>query len=728
MKITFMIDHLYTEVAGTENQLMKLVRNLGLTHEVELICLRRTGWLDEAAAALPCKVNVYHLESFKTKTFWVNLRTLVQHLRITQPDIVHTFFPIANSLGVLCARAAGAKCIISSRRDYGHWFTPGYLRLTKFANRFVSAVLCNSQQVKLLTERVEGVPSHSVFVIPNGVDIDALYRGSPDVALKQSLGIPANHTVVTIVANFREVKRHDTLIRAMQCVLVKHPNCTLLMLGADVPGLGLKDKLLALASELGLHDRVVVAHAKSNIENYLSITDIGVNSSENEGLSNAVIEYMCARAVSVVSDGGGNRDLVQDGINGFVFPVGDHEALANKLETLIASPELRSQLADTALQIIRREMSLPIVLNRFVNFYKTQIGIHSTENKPTPARPLKDLPYRVLSSRPVTSWGLSSGAKQGVTTFMYHEVGSNENDANAWQIVKESDFLAQLDFIREQYEVVSLDEANEFIRKPKKLNKPLATLTFDDGLKGNIQRLLPIVESLEMPITIYIATGHVEAQHSFWADKIVNALQNAHCVAIDLRPFGLGIFRIDKADPESRWAQTSSLLDALKTCPPTNQAKAVNSVLEQISPGLAPSVLAPLSVQEVQELAHSKFVTLGAHTHGHEVLTMLTDDEIVQTVEKSLSRLLQWTGCRPQHFAYPCGLHDARVRRVIEGLGFLTGMSGHSGIWLAESERFNIPRVSVGRWDSLSRFKAQAAVLTHPALDSIVRSRQPSTY
>ena len=144
MKITFMIDHLYTEVAGTENQLMKLVRNLGLTHEIELICLRRTEWLDEAAASLPCTVKIFHLESFKTTAFWGNLLALTQHLRATRPDVVHTFFPIANSLGVLCARAAGVKSIISSRRDYGHWFTPGYLRLTKFANRFVSAVLCNS--------------------------------------------------------------------------------------------------------------------------------------------------------------------------------------------------------------------------------------------------------------------------------------------------------------------------------------------------------------------------------------------------------------------------------------------------------------------------------------------------------------------------------------------------------------------------------------------------------
>ncbi len=69
MKITYIVDHLFSDLAGTENQVVKLLRGLGTRHEVELLALRDTPWLREAAGSLPCDVNVFELNGVATTGF-----------------------------------------------------------------------------------------------------------------------------------------------------------------------------------------------------------------------------------------------------------------------------------------------------------------------------------------------------------------------------------------------------------------------------------------------------------------------------------------------------------------------------------------------------------------------------------------------------------------------------------------------------------------------------------
>jgi glycosyltransferase involved in cell wall biosynthesis len=70
-------------------------------------------------------------------------------------------------------------------------------------------------------------------VIYNGVDIDALHRTGPNLALKAQLGIPAHHKVISLVANYRPIKRHDTLLHATKLLIDKHPDVSLLFVGAN---------------------------------------------------------------------------------------------------------------------------------------------------------------------------------------------------------------------------------------------------------------------------------------------------------------------------------------------------------------------------------------------------------------------------------------------------------------------------------------------------------------
>lgn len=369
MKLALIIDHLSSDLAGTEGQVVKLIRGLGPAHEIDLIVLRDSEWLQSAKAALPCAVEVIGLAGVTQRGFLPGLWRLVRFLRRRRPDVAHTFFPIANIVGVLGARLAGVRAVIASRRDYGHWITPGYLRATRFANRFLDGIVTNAPQVREFTERVEGVPRERIEVIYNGVDVEALRRPAPASALKAKLGIPAHHKVITLVANYRPIKRHDTLLDAMGLLRDSHPDVSLLFIGADNVGEPALQAVLAHARKLGLTDRIYRAQAKGDIADYLSICDIGVNCSESEGLSNAIIEYLAAGVPCVASDGGGNRDLIQDGVDGLSFPVGDHQALARQLARLLDDEALRTSCAQAGLKKVRAEMALDVIIARFAKYY-----------------------------------------------------------------------------------------------------------------------------------------------------------------------------------------------------------------------------------------------------------------------------------------------------------------------------------------------------------------------
>lgn len=367
--VVYIIDRLYFDLGGTEGQVMKLVHGLHPRLRMKLIVLEDSEWLRSFRASSPLDIEVISLAGgIRSLSFWRGFRTLTQRLREVRPDVVHTFFPIANILGALAGRLAGVPAVVGSRRDYGYWMTPGYVFFTKLANRLVSRIVTNSPEVKRFTVDKEGYRAEQIEVIFNGLDLDALQTVAPDLALKAQLGIPAHHRVVVLVANFKSIKRQDSLVRALARVRAERDDVSVLFIGSRDNSYA--PVVEAVVRDVGMEAHVFYAHAKGDIHRYLSFADIGCNCSESEGLSNAVMEYMATGVACVVSDGGGNKDLVQHGVTGLVYPVGDDAQLARHLLQLLGDDALRRQYAQAGRDMVFSEMSLPVILDRYDHFYR----------------------------------------------------------------------------------------------------------------------------------------------------------------------------------------------------------------------------------------------------------------------------------------------------------------------------------------------------------------------
>lgn len=371
MRITFIIDHYNHVLAGTESQLEKIIQGLSRRFEIEMISLRESKWLANHSHDLGCHVSVFQIDNFKRVHTYRNFLNLIGHLRATRPDVVHTFFPVANILGVMAARIAGVRTIIASRRDYGEWMNRRYLFMTRFANLFVTRILTNSNQVKRLTELVERVPGDRINVIYNGIDMDSFNRVAPAHDLKRALQIPEGNKVVGLIANYRPMKRQQTFVQAAYEIAQKRDDIDFLFVGEDAAPGEPKKAIQQLVTSLGIAHRVHFAHADGNIRDFLSILDVGVNCSEGEGLSNAIMEYMVAEVPCVVSNSGGNPDLITDDVNGYTFPLGDHAALARKILRIIDDETVRRRFTQNSNEKVRNEMSLETMIGRFTEFYQS---------------------------------------------------------------------------------------------------------------------------------------------------------------------------------------------------------------------------------------------------------------------------------------------------------------------------------------------------------------------
>lgn len=303
-------------------------------------------------------------------------------------------------------------------------------------------------------------------------------------------------------------------------------------------------------------------------------------------------------------------------------------------------------------------------------------------------------PYRLLQAR----------AHRGdpVTILCYHTLRADDDALEVWLALRMSDFRAQMAFLRQHYRIVSIDEA---LDDPDG-RRPRAVVTFDDGDVGLIQHLLPFVEEEHLPVTVYIATRQIESGRPYWFDAVMNALQSQRPVAIDLQGAGLGTWTVRAERTSSRWLDIAAILEMLKRLDPTRREEVAAMIVRQ-GEAAAPDrfrPLGPMSVDQVRRLSQSRWVTIGSHSHCHNLLDQIPTAAVRDSLARSRSLLEDWTSRPVLHFAYPNGNHNPHVQHVVAETGHRTAVALGDRLWVRGTDPYVLPRIGIGRYDSLSRF------------------------
>lgn len=296
-------------------------------------------------------------------------------------------------------------------------------------------------------------------------------------------------------------------------------------------------------------------------------------------------------------------------------------------------------------------------------------------------------------------------AGRPLTILCYHTISADAGGPEAWTSLRAADFLAQVDLLEQHYRIVSLDEA---LASPGQ-DRPLAVLTFDDGDIGLYRHLLPLLQVRAVPVTIYIATGQIESGTTYWFDRVANACSGTTRLEFDLTGFGLGQ-PVIAGTGEPRWLLQSALHDALKRLDPAQREAAADAIAAQ-APAPTTETLGPMTVDQLCELAAVPHITIGAHSHCHNLLDQLTLDQARDSVARSRSLLEQWTGQPIRHFAYPNGNHNPALAAMMRELGFASATILDNRLARPGADPFTLSRIAVGRYDGLDRLKLRLAGL-----------------
>jgi glycosyltransferase involved in cell wall biosynthesis len=285
---------------------------------------------------------------------------LVANLREIKADVVVTLLDFADTLGRPAARLAGARAIVTALRAR-NLAKPSWQRwIDRKTVAWADKVILNSKEVVSYAREKEGVRENQVVVIPNGVDDLRARSGALRDEYRQSLSLPPATVLLGWVGRLVRQKNFPLFLRACAALSTKR-DWKILVVG-DGPE---HERMQSLAHDVDLADRLIWLGSRGDVEAWLAAMDVFVHTADFEGMPNAVMEAMAMGLPVVVSDVDGNRELIRNGVDGYLVPCGDAVAFAKRIDEIIDNPDLARRLGEQA----HRDVLERFDLHRMIQSY-----------------------------------------------------------------------------------------------------------------------------------------------------------------------------------------------------------------------------------------------------------------------------------------------------------------------------------------------------------------------
>jgi glycosyltransferase involved in cell wall biosynthesis len=177
-----------------------------------------------------------------------------------------------------------------------------------------------------------GVPSGSIRVVPNGVDLDKFRREDREQA-RGRLGIASDARVLISVGGLSARKGFHRVIDCLPNLMARFPSLRYLVVGGPGPEGDMTVELNRQIQRLGLGKVVTLLGEVPPVDLrwWLSAADVFVLATRHEGWANVFLEAMACGLPVVTTDVGGNREIIRRPEHGIVVPFGDEAALARAL-------------------------------------------------------------------------------------------------------------------------------------------------------------------------------------------------------------------------------------------------------------------------------------------------------------------------------------------------------------------------------------------------------------
>jgi N-acetyl-alpha-D-glucosaminyl L-malate synthase BshA len=302
------------------------------------------------------EVNVYHYPLFEHPPYDLALATrMAEVAEFYSLDLLHVHYAIPHSISAMLARQMLETQQQAARRRYLPIITTlhgtditlvgldrSYLPITQFGIEQSDGVTAISGYLRDRTREAFGIQGE-IEVIRNFVNCDVYTRSPTKVVAMRPRFADAEEKLLVHLSNFRPVKRILDVVEVFARVAAAIP-ARLMMIG-DGPD---RSSAEHLALRLGVADRIHFLGKQDNVNELLPLADLMIMPSEMESFGLAALEAMACSVPTIATRVGGVPELIDDGVNGLLFPLGDIDSMAAAAVDLLRDEPRLAAMATAA--------------------------------------------------------------------------------------------------------------------------------------------------------------------------------------------------------------------------------------------------------------------------------------------------------------------------------------------------------------------------------------------
>ena len=311
------------KIGGGESHVLDLVKHMDREKFDPVVLSFTDGQMIECLNAMGIKNYVIQTERPFDFSKWVKVKQLIKEEEI---DLVHAHGTRANTNIMWAAKQAGTPLIYTV---HGWSFHDDQKPLVKKARVMAEKFLTQRTDLNISVSKSnqqtgqKHFGSFSSTVINNGIDLEKFNADGQFKDIRAEFNIPEHHTVIGYIARITKQKDPFTLLKAMEHVVDRDKNVTLLMVGDG----DLKEAAATMAEALGITDHVIFCGYRTDTPDLLQVMDIYCLPSLWEGLPIGLIEAMAMKNAVIATEVDGSKEMVTHGVNGLLIPSRDHKAL-----------------------------------------------------------------------------------------------------------------------------------------------------------------------------------------------------------------------------------------------------------------------------------------------------------------------------------------------------------------------------------------------------------------
>lgn len=373
MKILF-VSNVRSHIGQFHTNFINLLKENG--HTIDVSCFDNSADKDgfdfksiNKFYFIPLQRSPYKKENIKA------IKELKELIIKENYDIIHCHTPMGAVAARVAAKQAKSKAKVIYTAHGFHFFKGApkmnwmfFYPVEKFLARYTDMLITiNQEDYELATAKKFKVKDGIVKINGVGVDLSKFSVATPQAKseLRKEYGFNDDDFILIYPADYSYRKNHEMLFEAVYKLKDKIPTIKVLM-----PGQQQKlAEYTEIVKNLGIEKHINMLGYRRDIPNLITLSDVSVSTSRQEGLPVNLIEALAIGKPIVATDVRGNSDLIENGINGYKIKLNDSDTMAEKLLELYNNPQLAEKMAQEAVKMSKK-YSIENVNKSLADIYK----------------------------------------------------------------------------------------------------------------------------------------------------------------------------------------------------------------------------------------------------------------------------------------------------------------------------------------------------------------------